>query len=156
MTTGRGRGTGRDTRHETVHTAAVQGHETAPDPTQVSIPGLTQEQVQRLLSLIDIPKGGSKKLSGKPPWLIDSEASSHMMCDLKQFGKIEPMRPIPICLPNGAHTLAEKQGTIFLEDTVSLNDVLHVPELNCNLLSVARLCKDLNCVVTFFDESCVS
>ena len=36
-----------------------------------------------------------------------------------------------------------------------LNEALYVPKLNCNLLLVAKLCKDLNCVVTFFDESCV-
>jgi len=39
--TGRGRGARCNTRHEVVHVAAVQAHETAPDPTEVSIPGLT-------------------------------------------------------------------------------------------------------------------
>ena len=31
----------------------------------------------------------------------------------------------------------------------------YVPNLNCNLISVANLCNDLNCTVTFSYEYCV-
>ena len=78
-----------------------------------------------------------------------------MTCDLKQIGKIKSIRPTPICLPNGTHTLADKQGTIILEENVPLNEVLYVLELNCNLLSVGKLCRGLNCTVTFSDKYCV-
>jgi len=132
----------------------VDQDSTAEAP-QVSIPGLTFDQVRWLLNLIDIPKGGYEKLAGKPAWMIDSGASCHMTCDLEKIGNVQPIRPIPICLPNGTHTLAEKQGKITLGEKMCLNEVLYVPELNCNLLSVAKLCKDLNCAMTFFDESCV-
>ena len=72
-----------------------------------------------------------------------------MTRDLKQIG------PTPICLPNGAHTLAEKQGMIVLGENVALKEVPYFPELNCNLLLVDKLCRDLNCAMTFFDESCL-
>jgi len=82
---GGGRGAGR----EAVHTAAVQveqqtgTYDTASDAAQVSIPGLSPDQVQRLLSLINIPKSGYEKLSDKPSWMIDSGASCHMTHDSK-------------------------------------------------------------------------
>jgi len=51
--------------------------------------------------------------------------------------------------------LAKDQGSVLLEEKASLKDVLYIPELNYNLLSVAKLCRDLNCAVTFFDIFCV-
>jgi len=38
---------------------------------------------------------------------------------------------------------------------LKLDNVLFVPSFTCNLVSIARLCKDLNCAVTFFDNFCV-
>jgi len=38
-------------------------------------PGLMTEQIQRLLSLINVPKSGCDKLSGKSEWILDSGAS---------------------------------------------------------------------------------
>jgi len=41
-----------------------------------------------LLSLINIPKEGYEKLSGKSLWMIDSGASCHMTGDSKLFGEV--------------------------------------------------------------------
>ena len=78
-----------------------------------------------------------------------------MTCDLKLLNKPKDVGPIPITLPNGAHTMASKQGTTVPGEKLFLNKVLHVPKLNCNLVSVAKLTKDMNCIVTFSDEFCV-
>ena len=66
-------------RREAVHATTIQTkqattHDTATDATQVSIPGLSLDQIQRLLSLIDMRKGGYEKLSGKSSWMIDVTA----------------------------------------------------------------------------------
>ena len=79
-----------------------------------------------------------------------------MTGDSKLFGEVTKIRPIPISLLDERVTLAKEQGSVLLEEKASLKDVLYVPELNCNILSVAKLCGDLNCVVTFFDDFCVS
>jgi len=94
-------------------------------------------------------------LSGKPVWMIDSGASCHMSGDLDKIENVRTIPPVAICLPNDTHTLAKKQGQTTLEGKTSVRDVLYVPELNCNMLSVAKLGKDLNCAMTFFDKSCV-
>lgn len=36
-----------------------------------------------------------------------------------------------------------------------ISHVLFVPKMNCTLISVACLMKDLNCIVTFVDKLCV-
>ena len=48
----------------------------------INIPGLSSEQVQCLLNLIDGPTGGYKKLSGNVSWMLDSGASTHMKGDV--------------------------------------------------------------------------
>ncbi|XP_031256086.1 uncharacterized protein LOC116114071 [Pistacia vera] len=46
------------------------------------------------------------------------------------------------------------KGSIKLSNTIELKSFLHVPRLSCNLLSVSKLSKDSNCLVTFFDSHC--
>ena len=48
---------------------------------QIAIPRLSSEQVERLLSLIGVPKPGYERLSGKAPCMLDSGASTHMAGD---------------------------------------------------------------------------
>jgi len=84
---GRGRSRGRggrfsygEGRGETAH-AVSSSNVTGIGNDQVAqttVPGFTAEQVQRILSLIEIPKDGHKKLSGKGEWLFDTGASCHM------------------------------------------------------------------------------
>ena len=62
--------------------------------------------------------------------------------------------PVLIDPPNGATTVATKQGTIALDNLILKNTLL-VPSLSCNLVSVSRVCKDLDCTVTFNDNSCI-
>ena len=41
------------------------------------------------------------------------------------------------------------------EEKFKLSKLLFVPNLSCNLVSVAKITKELNCTVTFFDDSCI-
>ena len=124
----------------------------ATDAKQTIIPELSLDHVQRLLSLIDAPKGGYEKLSGKISWMLNSGASSHMTSNEKLLSMSKNIQPLTIRLPNGALTLASTQGKINLQEKILLNKVLYVPEFDCNLVFVAKLCKDMNCTMTFFDD----
>jgi len=44
---------------------------------------------------------------------------------------------------------------VTLGKGLKLKNVLYVPKLNCNLVSISKLCKQLNCSVTYFDDFCV-
>lgn len=131
--------------------SACQGTE----PSLVVIPNLTNKQVQRLLSLIETPKDGYEKLLRKTSWMFDSGASWHMTGDLTMLQEIHGAQPISIGLPNGTYTLASKQGTMRLRGKMKLSNVLFVPSLKCNLVFIAKICKELNCAVTFFEDFCL-
>ena len=116
---------------------------------------LTQDQIQKLLSLIESLKPGYHKLSGKNTWMFDNGASYHMTGDLNSMQDIKQIFPISNGMPNRELTFASKEGTVTLDKRIKLTKVLYVPSLKCKLISIARLCKELNCSVTFFDDFCV-
>jgi len=120
-----------------------------------TVPGLTQDQLQKLLSLIESPKPGFDKISGNKHWMFDSGASCHMTGDLNLIQEIKKIDSVAIGLPNGTHTLAGQEGSVVLGERIKLNKVLYVPSFKCNLVSIAKLCKELNCSVTFYDDFCV-
>ena len=87
--------------------------------------------------------------------MLDSGASSHMAGDVSLLNKVEKIPHVAIGLSNGTYTMARGQGLVALEQAVELKNVLYVPRLNCNLVSISKLCKQLNCSVTYFDDICV-
>ena len=54
-----------------------------------------------------------------------------------------------ITVANGSHTPVTGCGNIQLQSSLHLNNVLHVPKLSNNLLSIYKITQDLNCAVTF-------
>ena len=134
------------------------GHEsslsstTNTKPDQLKNHGLTQDQIQKLLSLIDTPKAGFEKSEGIVSWMLDSGASCHMASDVSVMEKIKKIAAVAIGLPNGTYTVASEKGLVALRGGLKLNNVLCVPKLNCNLVSISKLCKQLNCAVIYFDD----
>jgi len=52
-------------------------------------------------------------------------------------------------------TLAIKKGMVHLSSKIILNNVLFVPDLNCNLISIVKLIDDNIYEVTFTKMLCV-
>ena len=69
--------------------------------------------------------------------------------------EIEPICPNSIGLLNDTLTFTSKEGSVALGERIKLSKVLYVPSPKCNLISIAKLCKELGCSVTFFDNFCV-
>ena len=65
-------------------------------------------------------------------------------CDLLVDKKY--MLPCSIGLPNGNHSLSREKGTVVFDVDFKLNNVLFVPDLKCNLISVSQLVADLDVV----------
>ncbi|KAE8999862.1 hypothetical protein PR001_g18941 [Phytophthora rubi] len=76
-------------------------------------------------------------------WLVDSGASSHMTHDvsfLRDYTELQS--PLDICIADGGRMGATGRGTAVLDFgdySVTLSDVLHVPSLDRNLISVQKL-----------------
>ena len=84
-------------------------------------------------------------------WLIDLGASSHLCGNIELFSSIVDIPPVSILSANGESFLANQKGTILLTIQSSMPDanipdmpimlvnVIYVPKLNANLLSVGRM-----------------
>lgn len=89
-------------------------------------------------------------------WIIDTGASHHMCCHLESLTNIKSLQePFLVALPNKHIISVVKTGDVVLSPSITLKNVLFIPEFNCNLLSVSQLTQHNNCVVTFSAHSCV-
>ena len=108
-----------------------------------------------MLSLIEALKDAQERLSSKHNWLLDSDASYHMIRNSKLLSNLCDITLVLVGMPNETIALANKRGSVRLNDKLMLSDVLYVPSLNCNLISIAQLIEDLCCIVTFTHKLCV-
>ena len=84
------------------------------------------------------------QLTGK--WIVDSGATCHICNDQNLFVKLDPLKiPISVTLGDGHVLKATAQGIVRLKMMYDcgtckckLHDVLHVPDLPYNLLSVSK------------------
>ena len=104
----------------------------------------------------------STRDAGPTEWIIDSGATCHMCTDKGQFSDFIPLkRSQDITLGDGRHLKAMGCGTVILEVELSpsqvkkckLRDVLYVPSLSYNLLSVSK-CMNKTCSTVFTSKGC--
>ncbi|KAL8108292.1 hypothetical protein AgCh_024661 [Apium graveolens] len=87
--------------------------------------------------------------------LLNSGATDHICPDITKFMDIKPVsEPTFITIPNGSKISVLNRGTVPLNDHIILHNVLHAPDFQFKLISVHRLCKDLQCNLVFSDEDC--
>ena len=99
----------------------------------------------------------SDKLAGKRilgDVILDTGASHHMTGNSDLLTDIEMIPPCSISFADGNRTFAVKMGTFSLSDKIKLQRVLFVPDMNCTLVSVAKLLKQANCFAHFTDTIC--
>ena len=87
-------------------------------------------------------------------WILDSGATGHMCFNP---GAFESLKRLPkakrVFLGDGSEVGAYGTGTIRLNDEMTLEEVLYVPDLTVNLCSVRTLARD-NFTVTFKGDKC--
>lgn len=79
-------------------------------------------------------------------WCLDSGATSHLCNKLSEFTEIDSSKRGRLCLASNSSTEIAAKGTVSFDAEISgvktnikLINVLHVPELRSNLLSVAKI-----------------
>ena len=89
-------------------------------------------------------------------WVIDSGAIDHMTHSSLNFCTYSP------CPSNWKTTVADGSlitvaglGNIQLSPFITLKNVLHVPKLSTNLISIQKLTHDMNCSVFFYPSHCI-
>ena len=77
--------------------------------------------------------------------IVDSGASNHMTGDASLFQYYSPCREgLIVKITDGSQSKVVGTGSIFLSADLTIQSVLHVPNLDCNFLSVSKLSRDLN------------
>ncbi|KAJ1407550.1 Retrovirus-related Pol polyprotein from transposon TNT 1-94 [Sesbania bispinosa] len=123
-----------------------------------ALSGLSSEQWQTLQDLLNSHKGttSDKMTSKHSEWIIDTGASSHMTGNLNLLCGLRGVVGCPVRLPDGKQLMAYKEGTVTLNEGLKMENVLYVPTLSCNLLSISQLTDETtNCVVYFTNNLCV-
>lgn len=142
-------------------TAAYVGMEPSP------IPGLTKEQYEIFLKNFSKTRSVNKdetrpvanitsKYVNDDEWVVDSGATDHIThrIDILE-NRTKNNYERPVIIPNGDTVPVEGRGDYTLPGGDKIEAVLYIPKFKCNLLSVSRLSKDLQCAVTFFPDFCV-
>ena len=106
-------------------------------------------------------KGGQPKPSKGDYWIVDSGATCHICNNEEMFTNLVPMKkPQTIILGDGRQLEANSQRTVKLqlmlqdEKQLIIADVLFVPSLTYNLLSVSKLTETGN-RMTFSEDQCM-
>ncbi|CAH9107930.1 unnamed protein product [Cuscuta europaea] len=129
----------------------------------------TQEQIEYLLKFIPTQKISNQEnptcsfaqngkitsyfCSEKPKntWVIDSGATDHMTYIPKFFSSYQPCAgDKKVRVEDGSFSAIAGMGNIKISSSINLSKVLHVPKLSCNLISISKITKDLQCCVKFF------
>ncbi|KAK3035187.1 hypothetical protein RJ639_034575 [Escallonia herrerae] len=69
-------------------------------------------------------------------------------CSLAQKGNKK------IKIADGSLSAIAGTGSLGLSPSITLHNVLHVPKLSCNLLSISKLTNDLKCQANFYSSRC--
>ncbi|CAN0825128.1 Retrovirus-related Pol polyprotein from transposon TNT 1-94 [Linum grandiflorum] len=124
---------------------------------------LTPDQIQKFMNLLNStgqsgknPTAAAAMAGNKSHWIIDSASTDHITCD--SYALVQRDHSVvvpPVKIPNGDFIPVKGVGNKKLNSTITLPGVLDVPKFKCNLISVSRLTKDLNCSITFLRDGCM-
>ena len=90
------------------------------------------------------------------PWIVDSGAFDHITGDATIFQNYTPCsKDYTVHIADGSLSKVVGTGFVPISKDLTLDSVLLVPNLDCNLLSISKLTQEKNCVTKFFPNHCV-
>ena len=131
----------------------------------------SKEQMDHLLELLksnslsSTPCGALAQIGSNPnalscslnpaPWIIDSRASDHMTSFFSLFSNYSRCyKNERVRIADGSFSPIVGKCQIEISNQITLQFVIHVPKLACNLLFVSKISKDSNCRAVFLDSHC--
>ena len=89
-------------------------------------------------------------------WIVDSGATDHMTGNRGLFKTLRMCHEnLRVKVANGVVTNVAGIGSVVITECLEIHNVLFVPDLTCNLISVSKLIKSKQCRVLFNDIGCV-
>ncbi|KAA0050819.1 Beta-galactosidase [Cucumis melo var. makuwa] len=104
---------------------------------------------------ISMPQSfGLISVDRKNPWILDSGATNHLTGSSEHFISYAPCAGNEkIRIAFGSLAPIAGKGQIVPFDGFALQNVLHVPKLSYNLLSISKITRELHCKAIFLPES---
>ena len=88
------------------------------------------------------------------PWILDSRASDHLSGNKDIFSFLTFTSPLPmVTLTNGSQTIAKGISSTCPLPSLLLTSVIYVLDSPFNLISISKLTRDLNCLITYSANS---
>ncbi|PWA98575.1 GAG-pre-integrase domain, Gag-polypeptide of LTR copia-type [Artemisia annua] len=136
--------------------AACVETETSP------IPGLTYGDYQLFLkhfsgsangNIAKLAANMAHKENFEGEWIIDSGCTEYIthLSNVLVNMKATSLEG-PVVIPTGESIPVKGKGDYTLPGGAKVKGVLYVPDFECNLLSVSRLSRDLQCCISFFPD----
>ena len=98
----------------------------------------------------------SVKPNSNCPWIIDSGATDYRTGSSKLFSSYSPcVGNQKIKIADGSLSAIVEKGSIVISPSITLHNVLHIPNSSCNLLFVSEITHDLKCRAHFSHSSYV-
>ncbi|KAK3030877.1 hypothetical protein RJ639_037227 [Escallonia herrerae] len=94
------------------------------------------------------------KIQGKPPNRKKKNGSNNRAFQVSNEGSQGQQRNKKIKIADGSLSTIAGTGSIVLSPSITLHNVLHVPKLSCNLLSISKLTNDLKYQANFYSTRC--
>ena len=118
---------------------------------------LLEEQLQQVIQALQASTTGNNGIRNS--WILDSSATHHMTGNLDILHHLSPNSTFDnILAANGQSLSVKKIGNItitpFDSAPLHLSNVLYIPDLCANLISVGQLVKQ-NCLVSFSASGCI-
>ena len=151
-------------------------------PGESSLSSLTNSQCQQLIALLNSQLQGNLRVSPELPqpgasvanfsgiifsslsfnsvissntWILDTGATHHVCCSLNSFDSVIPTFNSFVTLPNGNSVPVKNTGSIRLLPSLTLSNVLFVPDFFFNLISISALTKTHQISINFLSDSYV-
>lgn len=88
-------------------------------------------------------------------WILDSGATDHMTRQSQFFSSYKSLAGNhKVRIADGSFATIAGKGTVKISSFLVLQNVLHIPTLSYNLVSVSKLTLDLNCQIIFLPSHC--
>ncbi|GKV26929.1 hypothetical protein SLEP1_g36142 [Rubroshorea leprosula] len=94
--------------------------------------------------------------SNKDSWLVDSGCTSHMVKDKDLFTELDSSVKIKVKLANGSMVQSDGRGTVAIQSKRGIkyiSNVLYIPSLSQNMLSVVQMLRNGDSVSFMHDSS---
>lgn len=89
-------------------------------------------------------------------WILDTGANNHMCCNKSLFiSMTELHKSHSVILPDKHLVDVRFIGDVQICSEILLKGLLFVPRFKCNLLSIGKMARDLQCIVVFTPQVCL-